>query len=161
MTRGHVSIGLLAFGLLLLAGCSRSTTTERTTVAATAQSTAATTQLPPVVATASTPSSTVQTPTATAGLSLTWTAPTTLAIRGDGFTPGRSVLVNVEVSSRSGSGGQTSQQSQQTASTVSVDASGVLTHTLTIAAPAGSTVRVTVTDDAGRARSAMTTVPTR
>lgn len=91
-------------------------------------------------------------------LTLRWANAETLAITAPGFAPGETVMVAVEVTREVSSGGSTSRSSQQTATTVSADADGIVSHSVTIRAQPGTSVRVTLTDQTGRTRTADTTV---
>lgn len=94
-----------------------------------------------------------------ADLTLEWQDSGMLSITAPGYAPGATVMVAVEVTREQSSGGSTSRSSQQTATTVSAGADGTLSHSLTISAPAGTAVRVTLTDQAGGSRTAETSVP--
>jgi hypothetical protein len=91
-------------------------------------------------------------------LTLEWTNAETLAITAPGYAPGEPVMVAVEVTREVSSGGSTSRSSQQTATTVSAGADGVISHSVTIRAQPGTSVRVTLTDQAGASRTAETSV---
>ncbi|MGD9892034.1 MAG: hypothetical protein AB7R89_08125 [Dehalococcoidia bacterium] len=132
MKRAQLAIGLVLFTAFTLAGCTWSVLADE---AATGQGAAS-----------------------TPDISLEWTDSETLAITAPGYTPGETVMVALEVTREVSSGGSTSRSSQQSATTVSAGADGVLSHSITIRAQPGTLIRVTVTDQNGGTRTAETSV---
>jgi hypothetical protein len=131
MKRAQLAIGLMLFTAFTFAGCTWSVLADETPDQGGAPA---------------------------SDLTLEWTNSETLAITAPGFAPGETVMVAVDVTREVSSGGSSSRSSQQTATTVSADAGGVVSHSVTIRAQPGTSVRVTLTDQTGRTRAAETAV---